>query len=60
MLFAAGSLLAVGLAACGRGGSGDPVVPVVPITNYTMRVTGTATSGATTLSEWVNFALYVT
>jgi hypothetical protein len=57
LLLAMGTLLALGLGACGGAPGGLSPVPVTTVTNYTMRVTGTATSGSITLAEWLNYVL---
>jgi len=41
----------LGLGACGGSLDGFVHAPVTPMTSYTMRVTGTATSGSNSLLE---------
>ncbi len=60
---AGGLLLTVGLAGCGvesgGGGGGDPTSVVPTGTYYILTVTGTASSGSTTLTNSTNIELYV-
>ncbi|MGA2610996.1 MAG: SBBP repeat-containing protein [Terriglobia bacterium] len=61
VLLAAGLLLALGLAGCGAGGGSGFDPPVIhPTGTYlTVALTGTATSGSTTLTNMTNIQVYV-